>query len=78
MAPCESLSNSLLAQHEQDATDMEVVLDQEAADVKHPCPQFMERAIVLSRVAGLEKRTGAFIAANKAHIQVCVLLKAII
>lgn len=40
-------------------TDMEVVIDSPSADVKHPCPVFMERAIVLSRVAGVEKRTGA-------------------
>lgn len=27
-------------------------------DVQHPQPAFMERAIELSRVAGIEKRTG--------------------
>lgn len=30
----------------------------DASGVQHPAPQFMERAIQLSRVAGLEKRTG--------------------
>lgn len=31
----------------------------DASGIEHPAPQFMERAIHLSRVAGLEKRTGA-------------------
>lgn len=32
--------------------------EEDVSGIVHPAPQFMERAIYLSRVAGLEKRTG--------------------
>lgn len=68
MAPCESKPYAAAGTPVPDSDDL---MDKSGCDsaVKHPCPQFMERAIYLSRVAGLEKRTGMFIHSRPAFIE---------